>query len=85
MTKVSRHPSEELVLRFFENNHLPEPLKSVVAQCGVLANNMADFIDSDPELTVGLRKLLEAKDAFVRAKVAQVNREKNNPNEGSPL
>lgn len=85
MTKTIRHISEELVLRFFEHEHLPEPLKSVAAQCSVLANNMSDFIDSDPELTAGLRKLLEAKDCFIRAKVAQVNREKGASKEGAPL
>lgn len=82
---ANRHPSEEAVLRFFEYSHLPEPLKSVAAQCAVLANNMSDFIESDPELTVGLRKLLEAKDCFVRAAVAQENRKKNNEAEGKPL
>ena len=81
----NRHSSEEAVLRFFEYHHLPEPLKSVAAQCAVLANNMSDFIESDPELTVGLRKLLEAKDCFVRASVAQENRKKSNAVEGQPL
>lgn len=81
---TNRHPSEELILRFFEYAHLPEPLKSVAAQCAVLANNMSDFIESDPELTAGLRKLLEAKDCFVRAMVVQENRRKGEV-EGKPL
>lgn len=85
MTKINRHPSEEAVLRFFEYDHLPEPLKSVAARCAVLATNMADFIESDPELTVGLRKLLEAKDCFVRAVVVSVNKEKGESHEGKPI
>lgn len=32
-----------------------------------LAEHYADTLPSGPELTVGLRKLLEAKDCFVRA------------------
>jgi hypothetical protein len=46
---------------------------------------MSDDIESDPELTAGLRKLLEAKDCFIRAKVAEVNKAKGNTDEGAPL
>jgi hypothetical protein len=35
--------------------------------CAALADEMADALPSGPELTTGLRKLLEAKDCFVRA------------------
>lgn len=82
---MNRHPSKEAVLRFFEYEHLPDPLKSVATQCAVLAHNMVDLIESDPELTVGLRKLLEAKDCFVRATVAQVNKTKGESHEGKPI
>lgn len=85
MDSHSRHPSEVAVLRFFEFSHLPEPLKHIARECAVLANGMVDLIDFDPELTVGLRKLLEAKDCFVRAAVAQENRRKDNPSEGEPV
>jgi hypothetical protein len=34
---------------------------------GELAERMADTLPSGPELTAGLRKLLEAKDCAVRA------------------
>lgn len=81
----SRHPSEEAVMRFFEFSHLPEPLKHIARECTVLANGMIDMVESDPELTVGLRKLLEAKDCFVRAAVAQENRRKSNISEGQPI
>lgn len=64
---ADRHPAVEAVLRYFEFGHLPVPLRAVSAPCAELAINMADYLPSSPELTVGLRKLLEAKDAFVRA------------------
>lgn len=84
MTNI-RHPSEELVRRFFEYEHLPEPLRNVAYLAADYAQAVIDRIESDPELTVGLRKLLEAKDCFVRAAVAQENRKKANPSEGQPI
>ena len=65
-----RHVSTGMVLRFFEYEHLPEHLQSVSKACCDLAMQMVDMFPDDPELTVGLRKLLEAKDAFVRTAVA---------------
>jgi hypothetical protein len=35
--------------------------------CGGLAEEMIRVLPDGPELTAGLRKLLEAKDCFVRA------------------
>lgn len=35
--------------------------------CAELADRMVERLDDGPELTAGLRKLLEAKDCFVRA------------------
>lgn len=83
---MSRHPSVEAVTRFFESDHLPEPLKDI----GLTTKDYVRWIlqripEDDPELTAGLRKLLEAKDCFIRAKVAEVNRAKGNTNEGAPL
>lgn len=64
------HPSTQALLDFFAYGHLPEHLAKVSAPFGDLAERMAeDLADSDypAEVTVGLRKLLEAKDCFVRA------------------
>jgi hypothetical protein len=58
------------VLRFFEYEHLPEYLQPISKACCEIAMQMVDTLPDDPELTVGLRKLLEAKDAFVRTMVA---------------
>jgi hypothetical protein len=67
MTTPNTHPSVTAILRYFEYNHLPPKLQAVSAPIGVLARHMAETLPQGPELTVGLRKLLEAKDALVRA------------------
>lgn len=63
------HPSAEAIIGFFNFEHLPENLQEVSRPCGELARDMAAKLGSSPELTAGLRKLLEAKDCFVRAKL----------------
>ncbi len=63
-----RHPAAEALLRFFEYDHLPERLCNVSRSFCELAHELARNPDLDgPELTVALRKLLEAKDCAVRA------------------
>jgi hypothetical protein len=64
---VSRHPATTGLLRYFEYAHLPEHLQAVSQPCARLAAVMAEQLPDGPELTAGLRKLLEAKDCFVRA------------------
>jgi hypothetical protein len=59
-------PSQSL-LRFFAWKHLPGSLQGVSALCGRLAEQMEELLPDGPEKTTGLRKLLEAKDCFVRA------------------
>lgn len=63
---IEYHPATEAILRYFEFAHLPGPLLETSRACAHLAFWMAAFLPQGPELTVGLRKLLEAKDAFVR-------------------
>ena len=63
----SLHLSVSGVLKFFTYDHLPPSLQAVSKPVGDLAALMAQSLPSNAELTVGLRKLLEAKDAFVRA------------------
>jgi hypothetical protein len=62
-----RHPATEHLLRFFEHDHLPAHLQAVSAPCGDLAQQMVAALPDGPELSAGLRRLLEAKDCFVRA------------------
>jgi len=57
------------ILQFFAYEHLPESLQEISKPFGDLANEMANILPSNPELSAGLRKLLEAKDCFVRAKI----------------
>jgi len=61
------HPSTAAILRYFEYAHLPPHLQIASRPAAVLAHQMADSLPQGPELTAGLRKLLEAKDCFVRA------------------
>jgi hypothetical protein len=65
-----RHVSVQQVVQFFDYAHLPEHLQPVSAPCAALADAMLETLPDSPELTAGLRKLLEAKDCFVRAAVA---------------
>ena len=64
------HPAVRGILRWFDHAHLPADLRVVAAPVHDLAWSMAESLPPDPELTTGLRKLLEAKDALVRAALA---------------
>ncbi|MFJ6615465.1 hypothetical protein ACIQPT_34895 [Streptomyces sp. NPDC091289] len=62
-----RHPATVGLLRYFEYGHLPAHLQTVSKPCGDLAQELVAVLPDGPELSAGLRKLLEAKDCFVRA------------------
>lgn len=64
-----RHPSTESLLDWLTANpRLPEDARRIAAWCQALSEQVTQAIPVDgPELTAGLRKLLEAKDCFVRA------------------
>jgi len=55
------------LIQFFRYEHLPEPLKAPSRGCGLLAREIDAMLPESAEKTAGLRKLLEAKDCFVRA------------------
>ena len=59
--------SIEPILQFFEFEHLRHDLKVVSEPFQSLALHIVDTLPRNPERTVALRKLLEAKDAAVRA------------------
>jgi hypothetical protein len=70
---VGRHPSTANVFQHFTYSHLPPYLAAASAPiCGVAAQ-MVDLLPDGPELTAGLRKLLEAKDCMARA-MAELHR-----------
>jgi hypothetical protein len=60
----------EHIMQFFDYAHLPEHLRQVSMQFAMLATNIVETLPRNPERTVALRKLLEAKDAAVRARIA---------------
>lgn len=66
---INLHPSVQHLLGFFRYDHLPPMLASTSKQFAVLAINMAASLPGNPETTVALRKLLEAKDCAVRSVV----------------
>lgn len=58
------------IMKYFEFAHLPAHLQEVSKPIGELARQMDDLLPDGPEKSAGLRKLLEAKDCLVRAKLA---------------
>ena len=63
------------ILEHFSYAHLPIFLQAISKPVCELAVVMAENLDSEnpvagAEVTTGLRKLLEAKDCFVRARLA---------------
>lgn len=65
-----RHPATQQIMRWFAYDHLPAgPIRDTSHTVALLADRMVRDLPDDPELVTGLRKLLEAKDAFVRTAV----------------
>lgn len=63
--------AQEHILQFFEFGHLPPRLQLVSAPFCALAHQIVNDLPRNPERTVALRKLLESKDAAVRAALAK--------------
>lgn len=61
----------EPILQFFVFEHLPDQLAAVSKPFAELAAIIIETLPRNPERTVALRKLLEAKDAAVRARIAK--------------
>lgn len=59
----------ERMLKWFAFDHLPQNLKEVSSPFSDLATKVCEITEPGPERTVALRKLLEAKDAAVRARL----------------
>lgn len=59
------------ILQFFSYEHLPPHLKGVSQMFAMVAEAVVAELPANPERTVALRKLLEAKDAAVRARIYQ--------------
>lgn len=59
------------IMQFFGYAHLPAAMQAVSKPFGDLAEHIVATVPRNPERTVALRKLLEAKDAAVRAFIAK--------------
>lgn len=64
---AGRHPGTLSILRWFQAEHLTGQAKTVALSCQTLALQMVRQAPDSAELVAGLRKLLEAKDCFVRS------------------
>ena len=75
--KDELHPATEALLKHFEYEHLPVHLQLVSRPFHQMAHGLVGDVNAKllpygveldgPELTMALRKLLEAKDCAVRA------------------
>ncbi|MEL7452468.1 MAG: hypothetical protein AAGJ50_03740 [Pseudomonadota bacterium] len=59
----------EPIMQFFKYEHLPEHLQEISKPFGDLASTLCSALPRNPERSTALRKLLEGKDAAVRARL----------------
>ena len=59
------------IMQFFAYSHLPAHLQAISKPFGDIAELILETLPRNPERTVALRKLLEAKDCAVRAFLAK--------------
>lgn len=60
---------DHYLMQFFKFEHLPDHLKLVSMSFADLAQEIVETLPDNPERTTALRKLLEAKDCAVRARL----------------
>lgn len=65
--ELAEAEKQEPMLQFFAFGHLPMPLRVMSMQFAMLATAVVEDAPRSAERTVALRKLLEGKDAAVRA------------------
>jgi hypothetical protein len=59
------------IMQFFSYEHLPQHLKEVSASFSVMAHRIVETLPDNRQRAIALEKLLESKDAAVRARVAK--------------
>jgi hypothetical protein len=69
-SEQAQQPSDP-IMQFFSHAHLPMPLAGVSRPFCELAEHICAALPRNAERTVALRKLMEAKDAAVRASIAK--------------
>lgn len=68
---AARHPATQQIMQWFSYRHLPAGVpREVSERFTVFAGELLGQLGDGPELTAGLRKLLEAKDCLVRQALA---------------
>lgn len=65
--QAAQAASPSPILRYFTYAHLPAHLQGISATMAEVARTLDAELPSGAEKSAGLRKLLEAKDCFVRA------------------
>jgi hypothetical protein len=71
---TARHPATQQIMHWLEPNPSLKGTQQVISrECYAFALSLLAQLGDGPELTAGLRKLLEAKDAFVRQSLADKN------------
>jgi len=63
------------IMNFFKYEHLPNYFQEISMPICELARHLDSVLPNGSEKSAGLRKLLEAKDCFVRALIASSDRE----------
>lgn len=68
----ARHPSTQEKMRWLvPNPNLPDGVPAIVsAMCYGLGVGMVEKLADGPQLTIGLQRLVDAKDALVRQAIA---------------
>lgn len=77
---TGRQLEADPILRYFYYAHLPQPLQNVSSPFCRLAGFIVGNLPRNAERSVALRKLLEAKDAGVRANVGETFHERQSEN-----
>ena len=67
----NRHPSVKQIARWLDWEDIPFGRgRGIAKSLGELGQEVINMLPDDPELVAGLRKLVEARDCFVRAAIA---------------
>jgi hypothetical protein len=71
---VHRHPATAHILGLLASDHLPPKLRAISGPIEDLAHALTAELEDGPELTNGLRHLLDAKDSLVRQRVIDLKK-----------
>jgi hypothetical protein len=72
-----RHPSTLEKAQWFAFEHLPRHLQPYSREVWHFAAYVIDSLPDGPQLTLGLQRLIEAKDCFVRQAVTAIQAPSN--------